>query len=98
MGTGTFGAVEIEGKADHQRPHLILFNHFANRLGVGSDLPRLMVSKGVATPAGHVGERHADGLGADVEAEQPCLARQKRRQILDVGDEAWVTGVGGAVP
>src|SRR6478609_3138754 len=88
LGTRTFGAVEIEGKTDHQRPDLILFNHFANRLGVCGELAAPDGVVGGGDAAGHVGERHANGLGADVEAEQPCLAREKRRQILDVGDRS----------
>ena len=47
------------------------------------DEPRGIVAKpraadgveGVATSEVRVGERHADGLGADIEAEQPLAAR-----------------------
>ncbi len=76
----------MEGKSDHQRTDPVRFDRVANRFGVGREFrPAHRVVRG-GDRAGHVGQGHANGLGAHVEPEQPYLRRQQLGQVFD-GDE-----------
>jgi len=73
----------MERKPDDQRAHLVRFNDPANSIGVVSELDPVQRLVGRGDTATHVGERHANGLGAKIEPEQPGVRRKQRGQVLD---------------
>ena len=77
-----FRAIEIEGEAYDEGADLVRADRVLDGLHVGGELDAAdrVVRRG--DRARHVGQRKPDRLGADVEAEQPRIAREQLWQVF----------------
>ena len=83
------GAVHVERQAEHQAGDGVLRRGFEQLLRVGRELRALNGEKRRGDPPARVGQGQADGLGAEVEAEQRAGRRQGGREGGEVAVGRW---------
>ena len=86
---GPLRPVEVDGKAEHDGADAVFGDCRRDGLGIVRELGPLQRAVGCCDRARHVRQRHADGLGAEVEAKKPRLGAEPPGQVFDRDERCY---------